>query len=427
MLTIQHFFPQIFEQMRALEDYRDKPDYDLATIITAALGMHLFKAGSRNAMNNLRKDKQFRKNYKKLFKLSLPHMDTVNLVMQQLEPTQLEQLSKQMVRALMDKRIFHRYRLFNQWFVIAVDATGLYSFEEQPYEQALYKCYSSGKTSWFSMVLEAKLITPNGFSASVGTEWIENPDSEYEKQDCERKAFKRLAERLKRDWPRLPICIAADGLYPYKGSFDICKLMGWSWVYTFKDGNLPSVREEVESLLLLNPKNTKTIRYQQGAWQIEQCFRWINAIDYKGHSVNWFECVETSTDAEQNMTFNRFVHLTSFAITSENILQLSQTGRMRWKIENEGFNIQKNHGYELKHKYSRRSYRAMKNYYQCLQMAHLINQLLILSRSFQSLLKSKMTIKHLWIKMRAIVMVGKIATKKLEAMLREKRQIRLVT
>ena len=69
MLTIQHFFPQIFEQMRALEDYRDKPDYDLATIITAALGMHLFKAGSRNAMNNLRKDKQFRKNYKKLFKL----------------------------------------------------------------------------------------------------------------------------------------------------------------------------------------------------------------------------------------------------------------------------------------------------------------------------------------------------------------------
>lgn len=41
-------------------------------------------------------------------------------------------------------------------------------------------------------------------------------------------------------------------------------------------------------------------------------------------------------------------------------------GRLRWKIENEGFNIQKNLGYELEHKYSRVSFVALKNYYQIL-------------------------------------------------------------
>jgi len=36
------------------------------------------------------------------------------------------------------------------------------------------------------------------------------------------------------------------------------------------------------------------------------------------------------------------------------------TGGKRWKIENEGFNIQKNHGYNLHHLYSKDT-KAMKN------------------------------------------------------------------
>jgi len=48
---------------------------------------------------------------------------------------------------------------------------------------------------------------------------------------------------------------------------------------------------------------------------------------------------------------------------------------LRWKIENEGFNEQKNGGYNLQHKFSRTSFNASQNYYQCLQIAHIINQL----------------------------------------------------
>jgi len=49
---------------------------------------------------------------------------------------------------------------------------------------------------------------------------------------------------------------------------------------------------------------------------------------------------------------------------------------MRWKLENEGFNIQKNHGYQLEHAYcSHQS--AVKSFYFLLQVAHAINQLMI--------------------------------------------------
>ena len=48
---------------------------------------------------------------------------------------------------------------------------------------------------------------------------------------------------------------------------------------------------------------------------------------------------------------------------------------MRWKIENEGFNTQKKHGYGLEHPYSRK-YQGVKNHYYLLQIGHMIAQIM---------------------------------------------------
>jgi hypothetical protein len=66
-------------------------------------------------------------------------------------------------------------------------------------------------TLYYHPVLEAKLVTANGFSFSVMSEFIENVDLSADKQDCERKAFYRLAKRLKARFPRWPICLLLDG------------------------------------------------------------------------------------------------------------------------------------------------------------------------------------------------------------------------
>jgi hypothetical protein len=38
-------------------------------------------------------------------------------------------------------------------------------------------------------------------------------------------------------------------------------------------------------------------------------------------------------------------------VDQENVAVIVRIGRSRWKIENEQFNIHKNHGYELEHNY----------------------------------------------------------------------------
>ena len=98
---------------------------------------------------------------------------------------------------------------------------------------------------------------------------------------------------------------------------------------------------------------------------------------------------------------------------------------MRWKIENEGFNEQKNGGYELKHKYSEVSLTATKNYYQALQIAHMINQLVVLGQKLKCYLKSKITIKHLWTELLAFLKYGSVDGEYLKQLLETRIQIRL--
>jgi hypothetical protein len=92
----------------------------------------------------------------------------------------------------------------------------------------------------------------------------------------------------------------------------------------------------------------------------------------------------------------RHIHLSSITISQDNAIKISRHARMRWKIENEGFNIQKNQGYYLEHKYSRANWNAMQNYYQCRQIAHIINQLAEKEKAFNAKLCMKDSFETLW-------------------------------
>ena len=189
--------------MREVEDCRKKAStYELAAHLTACLAMFLFKSGSRNQYNQYREDIQFKANYRRLFGFAMPHGDSVQNVMGLLAIFQIEQLKHKMVQVLIQRKTFHTSRYRGHWFRVAVDASGMGSYDHQRDEQCLHRTSKNGKTTYFHSVLEARLITPNGFSVSIATEWIENPESgEYDKQDCERKGFIRLAVHAEENLP----------------------------------------------------------------------------------------------------------------------------------------------------------------------------------------------------------------------------------
>lgn len=76
----------------------------------------------------------------------------------------------------------------------------------------------------------------------------ENMRAEEIKQDCETKAFFRLAERIKKRFRHLPILLLADSLYESNPVMELCREYKWEFLIRYKKGSVPSMAEEYEKI-----------------------------------------------------------------------------------------------------------------------------------------------------------------------------------
>jgi hypothetical protein len=115
-----------------------------------------------------------------------PHGDTLNATFSNLAVEEREMVVSSMTETLIRKKVLYRYRLLGIYFIVAIDGTGTISFNHCHCHHCLTHT-SNGKTLYYHPVLEAKIITSNGFAFSMMTEFIENPAGKATKQDCELK------------------------------------------------------------------------------------------------------------------------------------------------------------------------------------------------------------------------------------------------
>ena len=112
---------------------------------------------------------------------------------------------------------FYKGKLMGKYWRVTIDGTGLFYFKEKHCENFLVTKIKTeeGKEikRYYHKLLEAKLVLAPNLVLCLDTEFIENENKEVSKQDCETNAAKRLLERLKKDYPRLPIVLQGDALY----------------------------------------------------------------------------------------------------------------------------------------------------------------------------------------------------------------------
>lgn len=221
-----------------------------------------------------------------------------------------------------------------------VDGTQTYSGSRKLNEGCLERHYNKGTAeetvNYHCDVLEAKIVLGESLIVSIASEFIENNGEDAErqkdmseeerKQDCETKAFKRLAKKLKKAFPRLPIILLADSLYASEPVMDICRENQWDYIIRYKTGSIPSIAEEYGKIA---EKGTSGHA------------EFINDIDYNGKPVNMLRYWEEKISNGKTVR-TEFQWLTSMRITEKNAEKTACAGRKRWKIENEGFNRQKN-------------------------------------------------------------------------------------
>lgn len=398
---IHSHFPGLMNLLSAVPDHRRRKHYTPREIIMSAIGLFSFKEQSRNAFNNDREySAEFSSNFEKLFHCRLPHQDTVQLFFKQLPPQKLQDVQTGLVRHLIEKRVLDRYRI-QGCYTIAFDASGVISGSSDRYGCGLKRETKSGSISYQYHVLEARLVTDSGLCIPIASEWITNEhQAGYDKQDCENKAFKRLAAKIKKAFPRLPVCVLADALYANGPITGLCEDYGWKYIITLKDGSLPAVQGCLaddppcrHNSFMHRPKSDSPIQ------SITQQYYWVNELVHEKCWFHYISCEEIVTNTRtQKSSTTRFVRITNMGVNAASVIRLSKAGRLRWKIENECFNTLKNGGYAMQHLFSRNDFNAQKNYYQCMLIAHMINQFVQHSLLVVDLLDGnrKLTLRHLW-------------------------------
>lgn len=354
--------------------------YPLAQLLCVGVLLFVFRLGSRREANyKLRGNQPSAAKFAAWFGVhDVPHGDTLDYAFRRVTVGEVQEAECGLVEGLIRQKILYRYRLLGVYYLVAVDGTGVLSFRERHCPYCLTRRLSNGDSLYYHPLLEAKLITSNGFVFSLMTEFIENADLHGDKQDCELKAFYRLARRLKARFPRLPICLLLDGLYAGGPTFQLCQDYDWGYLIVLQDDDLPQVHRSFAAVMPHLPHNHKQVCLGE-AGQTRQSYRWASGIEYRDtyahlHHLNLLECLEQATPQQEKPT--KYLWLTNFTLTARNVDTLAnQGGRLRWKIENEGFNVQKNGGFHLEHPYSQNE-NARKVFYLLLQIAHLITQLM---------------------------------------------------
>jgi hypothetical protein len=382
---VRHFFPELNAWIDQIPDPRFAPlvIYQKRFLIWWGLSLFLCKLGSRRQLDyQLNTDgPEVLANLNRLADTaqdSRPVNQTLESFLKRIGEAPVADLRRQMVRRLIRMKALDAARLQGR-FVVLIDGSGYLVFRTRHCDHCLTQRHGA-TTSYMHQVLEAKLVGPAGTVFSIASEFIDNRDTrdapagsspEDVKQDCELKALRRLAARLRGEFPQVRVCLSGDGLYACGEGFQVAKDYKCDFIYTFQPGRLPALWQEFQALLRLCPDQQVVWMTPQG---VRQVYRWVNGLQYtdsdgREWTFHAVACTETKPDGGES----EWSWVTSLDVKYETVVEVATNGgRARWRAENEGFNTQKNSGLNLEHAYSHTGWAA---YYFLLQIAHLLLQL----------------------------------------------------
>jgi hypothetical protein len=382
---VRHFFPDFDAWLDDIKDPRFLPYvvYDKHFLLWLGVLLFACKLGSRRQI-----DYQFNADGPEVLanlnrlagtqQQTCPVNKTLDYFLGKIGGDPVASLDQKMVNRLVRMKALDSARLQGDVLVL-IDGSGYLVFGYKHCEHCLTQQHGD-QTVYMHQVLEAKLLGPCGTVFSIATEFIDNRDAcdtpagaspEQRKQDCELKALPRLLAKVRAAFPQLRICLVGDSQFACGAGLQAAKDHHCDYLWVFKEGRTPALWRDFQGLLKLVPEQRVEVETPQKAHQV---YRWVNGLEYEDSDkrqwkFNAIYCKETKEGGE----VTEWSWVTPLAVNRRTVVEVAtRGGRQRWRIENEGFNTQKNSALNLEHAYSHKHWAA---YYFLLQIAHILLQL----------------------------------------------------
>jgi len=238
-----------------------------------------------------------------------------------------------------------------KYYAVAVDGSEYFHSTKIVCAGCLRQRSAKGEIHYSHLVVAATVTRAGSHEIlPLDAEEVRNAEGQ-QPQDCELTAAKRLVKRLRAEHRQLQLCLTGDDLYAHEPFIQELRQLRMGFVLVAK----PTSHEALFAGVAELERQGECVRgtWEEGAGSRRRSFEYRSAAHVPLlHSgtvrVNFVEVWERAP-AGPVRYHNSWV--TDFAVTPETVATILGSGRSRWKIENEQFNVQKNHGYELEHNY----------------------------------------------------------------------------
>ena len=382
--TIFHYVPEILKYIDEIREPRKRNNYSMRYLIMSEMLMFLSEGKSQRFTETAYRDNKYLENIGKIIKEELrkiPDAEIYTNVFSKVEKEEIEKFQYKINYQMIRNKIYEGSKILGKYNLV-LDAT---RFQKAHYEisEEWLKETKDGNTTWYLSMLELKLVA-NNMAISLMNEMIKNEDKKKEneteeeiknksieelKQDCELNASKRMLPRFRKIYPRLPVRIIADSLYPSIGLIELCEKENLEYIFVLKDKRIPTLLAEFLTLVSMSEGNREIKETKE---QIVLTL-WENDIDYKGKKIN---VIRQITKDKETGKYSKWMWITNREITRKNLYKIIYCAKLRDYIENQGFREQKiTSGIDLEHVYSK-DIKAIKVIYTIIQITHLILQII---------------------------------------------------
>jgi hypothetical protein len=381
-LTFDAFRDDLARTFAQIEDTRDpqRLTWELAAVLLSAFAMLFFQHPSLWEYQRRMKECTGQSNLERVFRVLAIPSDTQMREILDGVPTEplrrvLPQTFEQMRRVGWTARFVTAVG-GEKYYPVVVDGSEYFHSTQIHCPHCLHQRQANGETHYSHLVVGAT-VTRAGSHAilPLDVEEVRNRE-EQEPQDCELVAAKRLVKRLRTEHRQLAMCIVGDDLYGHEPLIAELQRLRLRFVFVAKPSSHAALFAQLE-------EREQRGECVHGTWTegtgprrrtfVYRSARGVPLTQAGAVRVNFLEVWEQRPDGTVGY-HNSWV--TDFAVMPETVAAIVGIGRSRWKIENEQFNVQKNHGYELEHNYGHGQQTLSRVFYLLNLLAFLAHKLL---------------------------------------------------
>ena len=371
----------------------------LSDACRCGLAVHQLKSPS--LLKFVEKAKLENSNVRSVFNIRrIPSDEGMRKILDRVDSGVLGAVQRRVYDHIYEHGLTKKYRFYRHYETLAFDGVHTFSSKSISCPHCLVKNHRDGTQTFSHSLLSVALVCSGKREAFVvDNEPIVNTDG-HTKNDCERTAIQRLLERFETHYAERAYIMTFDALYSCAPVVKrIEKQANWEYVMNVKPGSHPHLFAQFEQLDAHKLVLWKNKRESDGKYR----FGYANGLALNasnpGVKVNMLWCEWTNKKGKKTT----FTYITSFKLTSRNLVTMMRIGRSRWKVENEVFNTVKNQDYRLEHNYGHGKEHLCNNMSLLMMLAFTLDQIQKAGDSlFQAVAKQFRTTVAIWDNIRAI-------------------------